>query len=356
MALLWTEGFDAFSSLTDFGSMYSYTASSNANQISGLGLVLNAGRFNTSTSKCIAMLDTGSGFHHLPGPVASGVFGCAVYLGGTSNTSSWRLLCFCDGVGEQFRVNINTSNQLTLCPGGSATPYTNGTSSVAMTPYTWYYVEVKFVVSNSISTNTCSLRVNGLTVATPAAGSNFRASTSNNYINRVILGQGSQGSGMTTAYDDCYLCDQTGSTNNDFLGDVRVESIFPNAVGTTTQFTNSAGNSTNNYSYLTSLDADTSYVAASTANKIDTYNMANIVTSKGTVYGVQSNIYHRKSAAGTSPLAPVMCVGGTNYVGNTIYSGDSYLIDNQIYETNPNTGVAWTISDVNNVEFGFKKL
>src|SRR5437764_673985 len=54
--------------------------------------------------------------------------------------------------------------------------------------------------------------------------------------------------GVGRAYlDDLYVCDATGTTNNTFLGDVRVHTLVPSGNGTDSGLTGSDGNQVNNY-------------------------------------------------------------------------------------------------------------
>jgi hypothetical protein len=44
------------------------------------------------------------------------------------------------------------------------------------------------------------------------------------------------GRGSDNAIDDLYVCDSTGSTNNTFLGDVRVDTVRPIGAGNYSEF------------------------------------------------------------------------------------------------------------------------
>jgi hypothetical protein len=67
--------------------------------------------------------------------------------------------------------------------------------------------------------------VNGITEVS-ITGQTFAASTAN----RVNIHY--DFFSHVNTYDDYYICDGTGSVNNDFLGDMRVETSLVNAVGT----------------------------------------------------------------------------------------------------------------------------
>ena len=99
------------------------------------------------------------------------------------------------------------------------------------------------------------------------------------------------------------MCDTGGSANNDFLGDVRVETLFPTADGANTAWTPSAaGSHFNKVNEATGTfpDGDTTYVADATPGDRDTYVMSDLAAAAGNVYGVRAKIH----VARTTP-APV---------------------------------------------------
>ena len=83
------------------------------------------------------------------------------------------------------------------------------------------------------------------------------------------------------AYDDVYICDTTGSVNNNFLGELTVEHLRP-ASDDTAQFLGSDANSTDNWALVdeagTYNGAD--YVASSTVGQRDLYVPAPIGSSE----------------------------------------------------------------------------
>jgi hypothetical protein len=163
-------------------------------------------------------------------------------------------------------------------------------------------------------------------------------------------------SGNTNVYyDDVYICDSSGSVNNDFLGDVRVQSIYPSGAGNTTQMTPSAGS---NYACVdeTSPNGDTDYVSETTAGEKDTYAFGSLTPTSGTIKGVQILVNARKDDAGNRTMAPVYRPASTDYDGTTVSVGDSYTYYREITEVSPATSAAWTIAEINGAEFGVKLI
>jgi len=152
-------------------------------------------------------------------------------------------------------------------------------------------------------------------------------------------------------WDDLYLTDST-----DFLGDCRVECLIPSGNGNSSQWVGSDATSTDNYLLVdeTSLDGDTTYVEADSVGDKDTYAMDDLETAAGTVYAVQTILAQRKTDAGSRQVAPVLRHSGTDYDGTSVSVGDTYAFGIEIEEQNPGTSSAWSIADVNAIEFGAK--
>jgi hypothetical protein len=162
-------------------------------------------------------------------------------------------------------------------------------------------------------------------------------------------------SGTALYFDDLVVITTSGGTATDFIGDVRVESIFPNGNGNSSQLVGSDGNSTDNYLLVdeTAPNDDTDYVESSTVGDKDTYAYSNVTPTTGTVHGVQLLPYAKKTDAGTRSIVSVARHSGTeeDSSAKTLNSTYAYLPD--VRETKPGGG-AWSISDVNAAEFGVK--
>jgi len=213
---------------------------------------------------------------------------------------------------------------------------------------TFHYIEIKVKIDNTTGTIDCHLdgvsEISGTGLDTQNTG--------NATANQVRLGVGA-GATWDCAYDDYYIADGTGGQT--FLGDVRVEALFPNGNGNSSQFVGSDSNSTDNYLLVdeTTPNGDTDYVESSTVGNKDTYTYTDLTPGSGTVYAVQPIPYARKSDAGTRSIVSVARLSGTeaDSSAETLSTTYQYLPD--IRETKPGGG-SWTVADVNNSEFGPK--
>lgn len=216
-------------------------------------------------------------------------------------------------------------------------------SARVLCPGRWYYIESK--ITFHPTSGTAVVRVDGeewlsVTGNTALSGETYASRLLWLYTNNATRGH---------TVNDLYVCDGTGSVNNDFLGDVRVEALLPSGAGATTQWTPNTGS---NYAAVDDNppDDDTTYVWSETADQIDTYAMGNLETTAGTIHGVQ----YLLNVRGERSVALVARPASTNRVGTTQATPASYAYLREIAELNPEDSAAWEIADVNGMEFGVK--
>jgi hypothetical protein len=228
------------------------------------------------------------------------------------------------------------------------------TGTIPLSLNTWYYIEMKVIIDDV--NGVAIVKVNGVTDINFSGDTRNAANASADRLRLYAAGASSGGAQSTWFFDDLYLCDGTGgSPTNSFLGDVRVEALFPNGNGNSSQFDGSDGNSTDNYLLVDEAtpNSDTDYVESPDVGDKDTYAMTNLTPTAGTVFGVQPLPYAAKTDAGTRSIVSVARLAGTEVDSSdkALSVGYSYYPD--IRETKPGGG-AWSISDVNSAEFGAK--
>ena len=259
---------------------------------------------------------------------------------------------------HQVSLYHNTDNTLSVTRGGSAV--TGGTSVSALSLNTWYYIEFKVTIADSIGAGTCKVNVNGVTWITVATGQDLKA-TANATANSVVFGTtvGSVFLSRTVLIDDIYILDGTAGVvagDNDFLGDVRVDSLLPTADGTTNSWTPSAGD---NYAAVDEAapDGDTTYVSSGTVNQIDTYAMGDLGTTPEKIWAVQTGFVARKEDAGVRTVAPVLRGTDGDKFGTARGVGLDYAAYHEVHEQNPlDTPEDWTETTVNSIEIGVKLI
>lgn len=226
----------------------------------------------------------------------------------------------------------------------------------------WNYFELKVLVDDTAGTY--EVRRDGINVLsgtaadTGASGDtivSIRVRSTNNLQNAHI--------------DDLYLLDTTGATNNDFLGDVRVDVLLPKANLINNDFTlfddgeaTSSPHSANWQSVQNTGNAvigrDHNYVESGLVGASEEYNnedLADNSLTPLTIFGVQVSNNAKKTATGAIHYQDEMIVAGTAYNdGTTIIStGGDYHMSRFIRDTDPSDDAAWTGAKVDAVGSGF---
>lgn len=287
--------------------------------------------------------------------LGSGVIGFAF----STNTTSWKgsLCLLWDGATRQCGVLLNASGTVSVYRDTESNIL--GTSTWTIAANTWYYIELKFRVANSVSAGDVQVYVDGNSVLSIAATSDTQNS-GNAYATSYNLGGNlsvSSPGDSQMRYDDHYLCDLTGSLNNAPIGNCRVNTILPTGNGNISNFLNQGGNSTNNFSAVddVSPNNDTDYVESATPTNKDTYAFADLPASTNTVYGVATNLVAKKTDTSTREICSVVRISSTDYDGTTFPAlTTTYKNYQRIAEQSPATVATWTASEINGSEFGMK--
>jgi hypothetical protein len=219
----------------------------------------------------------------------------------------------------------------------------------------WSYVEVKTTINNS--TGSVVVRVNGVQVVN-VTGVDTQEEPSLATADMVRLGQASIGlTAVGNAWDDVYICNTTGTVNNDFLGELTVDHLRPGA-DDTAQWLGSDGNSTNNYDLVDEAGTavTTDYVASSTVGQRDLYTpVASTKAATSPVLGVVVCAVAMKTDAGTRTVKLDVKEGS----GGTVRQGTEQGLPTtfgelrQVFERKGD-GSQFTVADVNALRMGIE--
>jgi hypothetical protein len=213
----------------------------------------------------------------------------------------------------------------------------------------WNYIEVKVTLHNT--TGSVVMRINESEVVSLTNQDTLYTGTINTISKVAFYGL------VNNYFDDLYICDATGSVNNDFLGDVRIDMLRPSANGTTNNGTASAGS---NYECVDEVESndDTDYVTVDAVDEIELYEIENLPSTSytKTIHGVRSESRLTKTDAGARNVNAVLRLNGSNYVN----SRSDYTVPAEyanmlaVWETNPDDAAAFVEADVNSMESGIK--
>lgn len=255
----------------------------------------------------------------------------------------------------EFFEALTTSHIRLMCVGGSRAwevQRGDGTVLIAADPNiwfrnTWHYIEVKVKIANS--GGTVELRQDGVTRAS------FTGDTQNGgsdqKIDRVRLRN-------TLAdniyFDDVYILNEQGGSHNTFLGDTRMYPLYPNGNGNYSQLLGSDGNSTDNYLLVDEVGpaVEADYVGSATDGQKDSYTFENLPVSVGTIHAVDIRMHAWKSEDGAKSIRSLVRRSSTDAAGADLPLAVTGSPLQQLYTLDPIAAVAWTISTVNDSEFG----
>lgn len=242
-------------------------------------------------------------------------------------------------------LRVNSSRQLALYRG-DGTLLNTGSTSLAND--TWYSVQIKFTIHDS--TGNYNVLVNS--VSEFSATNVDTRNSGNATVDRFRFIQ-ANGTNLQFRIDD-FVCGTSSDTSNttDLIGDVHVYVSAPNAVGDTTGWTPDSGS---NYSRVneTPADDDTSFVYTAGVSNDDLYNFTDLSIT-GTILGVGLQLVHRDEASGARTIKGLCKSGTVTEQGPTISPSTSYGVTQIIIQNDPNTGVAWTQSNLNSAQFGVR--
>jgi hypothetical protein len=350
--LILADGFDSNSTIGWNSGEYVSTSSSYS-RVSGSGCGLYFSRTDTYfTPEPVLYADSFTATSEF-------LLGFAFKL--TSIVAGVLLVTFKDGTAQANNLcafYINGSGKLAFGRRNTGNPYdgisTNlATGATTLQANRWYFVEAKLKINSS--TGYIEVKLDGTTDISMTTSLNT-TSSGNNYAIDICLNE-SDTAGVGTAglyFDDIYLFDNTGNGMS-YIGDIRVLDLVPTSDGTYSDFTPSTG--INNYATIDELPSvDTDYVYTNTVGSTDTYGFQNLPANATAVFGVVYVTRSFKTDAGSRTLRNVMRQGSTDYERSNSDTPIPVNASTTFYSetVNPATSVAYTVSDINDNEFGFK--
>lgn len=279
------------------------------------------------------------------------------YIGFRINIpSGWSFqISFGDGVAgsTQAYVQFNAGNYSVLVYRGDNTLLGTSANNVWQSS-TANFVEFHFKIDNSAGI--IEVRNNG-NVVLSVTGVDTQVSA-NAWSDLIDLLPFTSGIGVapSVTIDDLYYNDTTSGPGvipcNTYMGDMRVATLF------------AIGNDSIQWTPLTmtnwveisevAMDSDVSYNSSATPGQQDTFNFNVVESLLDIFYGLQITGAYRKDDAGTRTIKQAMKYSSTTAYGSdwnvpdTVYS---YFTD--LFVLNPNTGLNWTLAEVNALAAGY---
>jgi hypothetical protein len=335
MALLFVDGFDHYQTADMLrkwsGSNMSFQTISTTLGRRGGGCMLYA--YNT--------------FKNLNSNYSTLIAGFGFYLSGFPSSDTSFVFAFSNGLSASVWMGVSSAGELIVYRQSNTV--LGKTKPNVVQQGAWAYIEMKAV--GGTSTGAVEVRVNGvteLTLTNVNTGTTTFASIGFG-INAYFGFNNASG----LRIDDVYVCDTSGATNNDFLGDCRVDAYYPTSEGTTQSWT-----PTPSGTHYTTVDevpvSTTDYVESVTANAVELFGFNDLVNTPLSIFGVQVNSCARKTDAGARSINNTARVAGANYYGPDLTLSDTTNYRMSVFGTNPATSAAWSKDEINATEFGVR--
>ena len=250
-----------------------------------------------------------------------------------------------DAIGNSLlKLQSTPAGELQIISGGQ----TATTAASIYVPNTYSHYEIKYT-KGSGSDGFAELRKNGIVLLTITNSTETAQASEFELLETFVLQSFSK-------LDDLYVLNGLGATNNDYLGDVRVDAHFASADGATIDFLGNTG--ADNYTHVDDKpfpDGDSTYTQAGTIDNLDLHEMD--TASLGTIiYGVQPVVLNRKTDAGiiTAELITQKPGGAGEKSSGTGTVSDDYAYHYYMLENDPDDTTTWTDAKINATEFGYK--
>lgn len=301
-----------------------------------------AGRFGGSAMK--KQFQNGAGTNTRSfGQQSDVTFGIAYFPPGFpgSTESMWR---FVDLAGTVIMsVSVSSTGILAISAGGQV-----DTSLSALPTAQYSYIEVHYIPL-SVG-GLCELRVDEVVVATITGDTTTQADA--DVAGFQLLDNGTNS--PRYLLDDLYILNASGATNNAYLGDSRITTMFPKADGTLNDWTPSAVDPIPANFTMTDdpvLDSDTTFVESGLVGASEDYDNEDF-TDKGfgggTIFGVQVANATKRTDAGTIRHKHEMVIAGARFDDGTedTAGAGNYFVDTFIRDTDPSDSGTWTDAKV----------
>ena len=230
-----------------------------------------------------------------------------------------------------------------------------GTSAHDVLPRTgWFYLEVKATIASGTG-GSVVVRINNA-VGLSVAGANTQATSNAGVVGMqwTYLSPANSYVPDTLQIAHYYCCDMSGpAPGNDFLGDVRVQTLLPIA-DEAVQFTpNGKDANWKNAATAPPLPL-VDFNSDSTPGHQDLFGMAPVAAGLGTVFGVNLKTLLAKSDAGPRTMADVLKSGASVTAGAPVSLGTTPTQYRRILQTDPATSQAWTQAAVDAIKAGYR--
>lgn len=348
MALLFIDGFDHYDpqAVDSFGDPW--LARGKAAYLSPQATRIN-GRRPSSYALRLPQGPGGGYVKNLDTTKTSLVVGAAIRVTPFQNTAEEPVLLGVRDANSQVAhlVKIGEDGRLKLYRWQYGYEYLISTSVASAPARGWHYIEL--LVTQGTSNGVLSVRINGILAIQMTAQNTLQGG--GQLLTAFVGAVPGQACPLTLDVDDFYIADTSGTINNTFLGDVRVDALKAQANGSLNQWMVTPGGPAA-WQAVSDDDETTAIRAASTGLR-QSFDVAPLpAMAAPAIHGVQLTLLARKTDAGLGKVKGLVVSGAQSAVSTDIILQEQLAWQSALFERNPNGNVQWTEAAFNAAEFG----
>jgi hypothetical protein len=269
----------------------------------------------------------------------------------TTNSSAYYLMIFNSPSGIEASITLTQSSGTFQVYRGQLTQTLLGSSS-AFNPAInqWNYFETRYLMSSTVGV--FEIWVNG-TQLLNLTGVNTTQYTSTSFTS-ITLGTLARDNYESNPMYVCdwYILDTAGTRNNYRLGDSRIYTLLPNSDVGPNNGTPSTGNVHYTMVNENLWSSSNSITINNTQGQEELFGITSLPVIPTVVYGVQITAIAEKTDAGNVLMQTLVVSNSVIGNGANIQVLTSYSHIYDMFETDPNTGNAWTGASINSMYFG----
>lgn len=217
------------------------------------------------------------------------------------------------------------------------------------------YFNVEIHYKTSATTGILEVRINTIPVIS-ALNINTSVSGVSNPVTTTYQWATSGGNTnvpVAFTFDDFSIVTAGGLNNASWLGLTRVQTGLPNGSGATTQFNPSNSGLANWQNVLNANVDDSLYVNSSVVGNQDLYTVSPVVNLPP-IFAVGVSASYRQDDATQRFYQSIVKSGATTLGGTPRACNQGFATTLDIFELDPNTGLAWSATAVNSLQIGPK--
>lgn len=345
MAIMWAEGFDHYGTSPN-GGRDAMLKGAWAQFVIGSGnqLFISSDQKRSGTHSLLIKYNSAAAGSNV---TARRVIGAAAIMIGLSQGMYFASLPTANKeLGFEFRDNTNSAiAMVTIQSDGSIGLYTGSSRTLVassdpiITASSWQHIECKLVIDSIVGE--MEIRVNGVTML-HATDLDLGMNGATQIVWGTPIGEQPGSTSVDLYIDDIVAWNDTGDDNADFLGPVRVETIFP--ASDTAQADWSVTGAADGYDAINDVapDDDTSYISSDNQGDVSEFGLDTLPPETANIRGVYIPALARLSSAGTGNIQVSLVSESEVSEGPDQTLTQVYTYWGSVHEKDPDTGLAWT--------------